>query len=339
MKTWQTFCTHRGSRVRLLILLAIFCLTSAGISLFLGPEALSPTQVIAGLCSSGDTVASRIVRYVRLPRICAGLLAGAALAGAGVIIQVVLANPLAAPSTIGVNSGAGLGAALCCALAPTAVSAVPLASFAGAFGGAVLVLFIARRTGASRLTLVLAGIAISGIFSAGIDMVLTFVPESLAGYSDFRIGSLQGADSRQLFPAFCLILPCLLAALSLHNELDVLALGADQARSLGLSARRLTLLALALAAALAGAAVSFAGLLGFVGLTVPHIARRLVGEESGPLLIASIFGGGGLLCLCDLLSQLLFAPYQLPVGILLSLLGGPFFIYLLLTQRRGRSHA
>ena len=117
----------------------------------------------------------------------------------------------------------------------------------------------------------------------------------------------------------------------------MLSLGREQAQSLGLAAGRLRLVFLGLAAALAGAAVSFCGLLGFVGLVVPHMMRRLVGEESGSLLAASALGGGALLCGCDLVSRLVFAPYELPVGIVMSLLGGPFFIWLLL-QRRGESH-
>ena len=231
-----------------------------------------------------------------------------------------------------------LAAALCCAAVPTAVAAVPLAAMAGAFFGAVLVLAVAERTGASRLTLVLAGVALSGVFNAGVDAVVTFVPEALNGYSDFRIGGLSGVSMAQLLPALGLIAPGILIALSLHNELDVLALGREQAQALGLSARPLRLVFLALAAALAGAAVSFAGLLGFVGLVVPHMMRRLVGEESGPLLAASALGGGALLCGCDLLSRLIFAPFELPVGIVMSFLGGPFFIWLLLRQKGGRIH-
>lgn len=337
MKDLQTYCTPSANR-KIILLLALMTAVVGGLSLCLGPEAISLSDVFSGLLTSGDTVVARIVRYVRLPRTCAGLLAGAALACSGVIVQVVLANPLAAPSTLGVNAGAGLAAALCCAIAPMAVAAVPFAAMGGAFLGAVVVLSIAERTGASRLTLVLAGVAMSGIFSAGVDCVLTFFPESLSGYSDFRIGGLAGVSMAQLGPACWLIFPGLVAALSLHNELDILALGREQAQALGLPARGLRLLALGIAAILAGAAVSFSGLLGFVGLMVPHMMRRLVGEESGPLLGASLFAGGTVLCGCDLLARLIFAPYELPVGIVMSLLGGPFFIFLLLCQKRGRIH-
>ena len=329
MKSLPTSSIQRSNHNFIVLCLLGLFLAVGALSLLLGPESIAPGQVLQGLFDPADTIARRIVLYVRLPRTLAGLLAGAALACAGVIVQVVLSN-------IGVNSGAGLAAALCCALLPTNLTAVPFAAFAGAFLGAVTVLAIAQRTGASRLTLVLAGLAISGIFSAGVDTILTFVPESLNGYSDFRIGGLDGVSLKQLKPAALLILPALLASLSLHNELDLLALGQEQAQALGVSAKKLRLAALGLSSVLAGAAVSFCGLIGFVGLMVPHIMRRLVGEESGPLLLTCALGGGVVLCGCDLLARLLFAPYELPVGILMSLLGGPFFIWLLLRSRGGR---
>ena len=294
-------------------------------------------EVLRALTGGGSgTTAFRIVRYVRLPRLCACLLAGGALAASGAIIQGVLSNALAAPSTIGVNAGAGLAVALCCAIAPTAVKVVPLAAMAGAFLGVMTVLMIARRTGASKITLVLAGVAVSSIFSAGIDAVVTFVPEALNGYSDFRIGGFSGVSMARILPALWPAILSFVASLSLHNEMDVLLLGKEQAQSLGLPAERLRVTLLGLAAVLAGAAVSVGGLVGFVGLIVPHIMRTLVGEESGPLLVSSALGGAALLGGCDLLGRMLFAPYEIPVGIVMSLAGGPFFIWLL--QRRGRLH-
>lgn len=317
--------------------------------------ALVPVAAVVSLCSGavpvplgellaalvrGDTgeTAGQILLLVRLPRVVGALLAGAALATAGTIIQGVLNNPMAAPNLIGVNAGAGLLVTLCCALAPTLTAVVPLAAFVGALLGTLLVLTLSQRAGAARITLVLAGIAISSIFSAGIDAVLTFVPEALNGYSDFRIGGLANLSLARVLPAAWVILPALVGTWALSGELDVLLLGGETAQSLGLSVKRLRLAFLVLASALAGAAVSFAGLLGFVGLLVPHMMRRLVGEESLPLLLASAGGGALLLTLCDLLARTVFAPYELPVGILLSLVGGPFFLWLLLGQRGGRSH-
>lgn len=335
MKSWQTSSMARNNR-RLLALLGTVLVILLG-SVCLGPVLMSPGTLWEALLGRGDRTAVYILRYVRLPRTLGCLLAGMALAVSGAIIQGVLSNPLAAPNIIGVNAGAGLAAALLCAIAPSAVRWLPLAAFLGAFLGAMLVLFIAERTGASKITLVLAGVAVSQIFSAGIDAVVTFVPDALNGYSDFRIGGLRNLSLGRLWPAAILIGVGLLLALSLAGELDVLMLGRDTAQSLGLPARGCRVLLLAIAAALAGAAVSFAGLLGFVGLIVPHIMRRLVGEESRALLMASALGGAGLLTLCDTLARTVFSPYELPVGIVMSLAGGPFFIWLLLRQRRHKA--
>jgi iron complex transport system permease protein len=336
MKTWRTFCIPTNKRPpALLPALAALTLLSAALSLCLGPVPLSPAQVLMALVGQGGDAAP-IVLYIRLPRTFGCLLAGAALAVSGAMIQSVLANPLAAPNIIGVNAGAGLMVALSCALFPTAAALTPVMAFLGALAGVLLVLFLAQRTGAARITLVLAGVAVSSMFSAGIDAVVTFVPQALNGYTDFRIGGFANLSMARLRPAFWLILTALLLAFSLADELDILALGTDTAQSLGLPARQYRLLFLAIAAALAGAAVSFSGLLGFVGLIVPNMARRLVGEESRPLLAVSALGGAALLTLCDLAARTLFSPYELPVGIVLSLAGGPFFLWLLLKQRGGR---
>lgn len=321
--------------------LALLCLLTAGaalLSLCVGAVAVSPVelwQVLMG--EEVQSPAHSILFYSRLPRTFGCLLAGAALACSGAVIQSVLANPLAAPNIIGVNAGAGLTVALGCALVPASAAAIPVMAFLGALAGVMLVLFLAQRTGAARITLVLAGVAVSSMFSAGIDAVVTFVPEALNGYSDFRIGGLDNLSMDRILPAACIILPALAGAFLLGGEMDVLMLGSDTARSLGLNAQRLRLVLLALAAAMAGGAVSFCGLLGFVGLIVPHIVRRALGEESRVLLGGCALGGACFLTVCDVLARTLFAPYELSVGIVLSLLGGPFFIWLLLRQRGGRS--
>lgn len=324
---------------RVYLVLALITLASAALSLMLGPVSLSPGEVISAFFKSeAVTSADRIALYARLPRTCGCIVAGAALAVSGAIIQGVLSNPLAAPNVIGVNSGAGLAAAVCCAFLPGAYALVPFAAFLGALLSVLLVLLIAERTGASKITLVLGGVAISSVLSAGVDAVVTFVPDALVGYSDFRIGSLSGLTMQKLAPAAWVVLAALALSFSLTHELDLLMLGRDTARSLGLRAGKMRILLLAVAAALAGAAVSFAGLLGFIGLIVPHIMRRLVGDESRLLLPGCAMGGAVMLLLCDLASRMLFRPYELPVGIALSFIGGPFFVWLLLRQRKGRTH-
>lgn len=320
----------------LFLVLLLLCL----LSLSLGAVHISFHNILVILSghAATDDTATTILLYSRIPRILATLLTGSALAASGAIVQSVLQNPLASPAVIGVNSGAGFAVSLLAVLWPGAYALLPLASFLGAFAAVLLVLTISERSGASKLSLVLSGIAIGGIFSALIDAVVTFVPDALNGYADFKIGGFSSIQPSRLLPAGLVILLSFLLALSLCRALDVLSLGFDQAQSLGLPARSMRLLFLALAACLAGAAVSISGMLGFLGLMAPHIVRQYVGDEAALLLPFSAITGAILLLLCDLLSRLLFAPYEIPVGILLSLLGGPFFICLLLRQRQGRIH-
>ena len=324
MRSWQISSTRKG-----LFWMALIMLTVAAAALSLGFGSVSLRE--------NPEAAWRIMHYIRLPRTCAALLAGAALAAAGAVIQTVLHNPLASPGVIGVNSGAGLMVAVVCALAPAAQQFTPVIAFAGALLSALLVVGIAQCTGASRMTVVLAGVAISNIFSAGIDAVVTFVPEALGGVSDYRIGGFSAVNMERIAPAAVMIGIGLVVLFTMTKQMDVLALGSETARSLGLAVGPVRFALLVLAAALSGAAVSFAGLLGFVGLIVPHAMRRFVGEESGPLLAASVLGGAGFVTLCDLLARVLFAPFELPVGVVLAFAGGPFFLWLLFRQRGGRA--
>lgn len=306
------------------------CVLAALASLFLGAAALSPGELLSGT----GTAAGRIFWYVRLPRTAGCLLAGAALSVAGCVIQNVLANPLASPNIIGVNAGAGLAVTVCCALGCLSGWVIAGAAFGGAFLAVMLVSLAAKAVGASRTTVILAGVAVNAFLGAISDAVTNLVPDAGALSSDFRVGGFGAVVPQRLVPAGVLILVALGAVFCLSNELEVLSLGEDTAKSLGLKAERLRTVFLALAALLCGAAVSFAGLLGFVGLIVPHAVRRFAGTRCARLLPLCALWGGAFVTVCDLLSRLLFRPQELPVGILLSALGGPFFLYIL-SKRRG----
>ncbi|MGN0773907.1 MAG: FecCD family ABC transporter permease [Candidatus Ventricola sp.] len=327
-----------GRNKAALALLLCALLAAALLSLCVGAVPVAPGDILAALLrGERETVGARIVLYTRLPRTVAALLSGCALAVAGAVIQTVLCNPLAAPNIIGVNASAGLAVAVACAVTPMSAVGMPAIAFAGALAGVLLVLALSELAGASRMTTVLAGVAISNLFSAAIDAVVTLAPDALSGYSDFKIGGFSGVTMARLGPAAAMILPCLVLLLTLSRQIDVLSLGAQTATSLGLSVRPVRLLLLTLAAAMCGAAISFSGLLGFVGLIVPHMMRRLVGEESLRLNLACAMGGAALVTLCDTLARVLFAPYELPVGIVLSFAGVPFFLWLLLKKRGGRA--
>jgi iron complex transport system permease protein len=284
MSNWQRFFTRQNKKI-VISILVVLMIISVGMSIAIGAVHISLKNLIAVFMEHDtESTYAKIILYSRLPRTCAAVLAGAALGVSGMVIQTVLNNPLASSNVIGVNSGAGFAVALVCAVSPAMQKYTPVVAFLGALASVLLVMFLSQSMAASKLTVVLAGVAISNLFGAGIDAVVTFVPDALNGVTDFKIGGFEGVTMTQLKPAMWMIFVCLLILLSLSRQLDILSLGSDTAKSLGLAVGPMRVVFLVLAAALAGAAVSFSGLLGFIGLIVPHAMRKLVGEESSILL-------------------------------------------------------
>lgn len=339
MKHSPKSCSNNRKRIRALYLLGfVSLLASALLGVALGGTPL-PFSAIwkamrEGLTASAD---GRILLYVRLPRTAAALLCGGALAVSGAVIQGVLANRLASPSIIGVNAGAGLAVTLCTALGIYGGWRMALAAFLGAFAAVTAVSLGARKWGASRGTVILLGVAMNSLLGAISDAMITFFPEVGTMSRDFKVGQFMAVTGQKLLPAAVLILLALAVLMTLTNELDVLTLGEDNARGLGMNTSRMRTLFLLLAALLAGCAVSLAGLLSFVGLVVPHVVRRVAGSKSSHLLGLCALFGAAFVCLCDTAARTLFAPYELPVGILMAFLGAPFFVFILIRGKGGHS--
>lgn len=263
----------------------------------------------------------------------AGVLAGAAFSVSGALIQEVLDNPLASPNIIGANSGAGLAVLSVSALAQAGVAVVlplPAAAFLGALLPSGLIMLVSSRAGVSRLTVVLAGVAVNAVFTAGMNAIHISAPNAYLGSSTYLVGGLSGIVMSDLgLPAVLICAGIALASL-LAPRLNVLSLGSQAAHAVGVPVAALRAAGLAIASLLAGAAVSFSGLIGFIGLMVPHVARRFVGHDLRHVIPVSALWGAAFTLLADLLARMLFAPYELPVGILMSAIGGPFFIFLLM---------
>lgn len=326
-------------KILVLIILAAAVVVSALAGVCLGAVKLSPGEVLSALAEGTGTVDGRIVYCVRLPRVLGSMLAGAALAVSGAIIQAVLGNPLASPGVIGVNAGAGFFTILCSAIFPAAANWLPAAAFLGAFASVAGVYLIARKTGASKITLVLAGVAMSSLFNAGTDAVTELCPETLTGISSFKIGGLNSVTLEKITPAWIIILVGIAAAFLLSRETDLISLGDKTAFTLGMNVKAVKFILLVIAAALAGAAVSFTGVLGFVGLIVPHICGRIAGYDCKYKLPACVLCGAAFVTLCDVLSRTLFSPSEISLGIVISFIGVPFFIYLLLRKKGGNHGA
>ena len=318
----------------------LFLMTAILFSICLGSVKITFNEllhVVKNGMKTIETPAARIFWYARLPRTIACALAGAALAVSGAVIQSVLTNKLASPGIIGVNAGAGLAVTLCCAVGAFSGWMIAGAAFGGAVSAVLLVALTAQKIGASRTTVILGGVAVNSCLNAASEAISTLVPDAGMQAADFRVGGFSNVAYTRLLPAGILIIIGLLILLTLTNELDVISLGEDTAQGLGMPVKKMRTVFLIISALLAGAAVSFSGLLGFVGLIVPHISRKMVGSENGKLIPFCALLGAGFVTLCDLFARTLFSPYEIPVGILLSLIGGPFFLFLLIKRKGGHS--
>lgn len=315
-------------------------LVVAVVSLVVGASSVGPVELVR-LLTGGEVspVARNILVNMRIPRVAAGLLAGASLATAGALIQTVLDNPLASPSIMGVNSGAALAVLLVSAVPALGATADPariaVAALVGALVATGLVFVVSARAGVSRLTVVLAGVALNAVFGAGQNAVLAIVPNVYVGTSSFLVGGFSGVLMGDLAAPALLSAAGLVAGLALAPTLNLLSLGAEGAHALGVPVRGVRLATLAAASLMAAAAVSFAGLVGFVGLVVPHLVRRVFGADVRRRAPLSAAWGATFTLACDTFARTAFAPYELPVGIVLAFIGGPFFVYLIM---RGRGY-
>lgn len=320
----------------ILILFLLLILTSFTGILF-GSVFIEPSSVIKSLFSNDtDTTVRTLIITVRLPRVLGGLFAGIGLACAGVILQGVMNNSLASPNTIGVNSGSGFAVMLGMMLFPSNALVIPGFAFCGALLTSLLVFLLAYVADSSRTTIILAGITISSFLSAGINAIKLLDTDISINLTSFMVGSLSGLTTSKLVLPCALIVATFLISLFFAGSLNLLGLGDDIARSLGMNVPFTRFLLLVLASIMAGSVVSYAGLLSFIGLIVPHICRQLFGNDARILLPCSALLGGSFVILCDLLGRILFAPFELPAGIIMAFIGGPFFLYLLLKKKGGR---
>jgi len=310
------------------------------LGVLLGATELKLGSALAAIARGNtDSPDARILLFVRLPRVLAGVVCGMALAVSGAVIQGVLANRLASPSMIGVNSGAGLAVTLCSAFGIMGGWQLSLCSFLGAFLTVMLVSIGAKKWGASRGTVILMGVALNAFLGAISDSITTLIPEVSVMGSDFKIGDFSAAAYGKVAPAAVVIVLAVVVLTTLANELDLLTLGDENAKGLGLNTGAARVIFLLLAALLAGAAVSVCGLLAFVGLLVPHAVRRMSTSQARHLIPLCALFGAGFVTLCDTLARVLFAPYELPVGIIMAFLGAPFFVFVLIKGKGGHRHA
>ncbi len=347
-----------GERTRLsprrwfaiLLILGVMSGLAVVICLQFGVEAIGFTQAVrilfhalqqdqAGLEAAGS--AAVILVHIRLPRILLAFLVGACLAAVGVALQALLRNPLADPYVLGISSGAALGAGIAILLGLTgsalAFSALPICAMAGGLLSVLVVYRMAASYGYLPVhTLLLAGVILNAIFSALVMFVTSIMePNRAFGMMSWLMGTLTAPDYSALvvLAAYLLLGTCILFRHA--SSLNLLTLGEEAARSLGVEVERVKRTVFFTSALLTGAVVSVSGMIGFVGMVIPHAIRMTIGADHRLLLPAAALVGGMFLMAADTIARTLLAPAEIPVGIVTALAGGPFFIYLLMTRKAG----
>jgi iron complex transport system permease protein len=313
----------------------------------IGPAKIPLGRIAAALYADGaDPVLLHrdqiILLTIRLPRIAMASIVGALLAGAGAAMQGLFRNPLADPGLVGVSAGASLAAAAAIVLADKAAPSLmasaafllPLAAFCGALATTALLYRMATRQGRTSIaTMLLAGLALGALAGAGTGLLVFLADDrQLRDITFWMLGSLAGATWQKVAAITPVLVSLLLLFPAVGRGLDSLALGETEAFHVGVAVERLKRLLIVLVAAAAGAAVSVSGVIGFVGIIVPHLLRLAIGSGHRLLLPASAFGGAILLVMADTFARTIAAPAELPIGIVTALIGAPFFLFLLLSQ-------
>ncbi|UUI68029.1 iron ABC transporter permease [Aeromicrobium duanguangcaii] len=335
-----------GRRTLVLVGFAVLLVAGTFVSATVGQLPVSMRDVAGALLHGigidtswrpDDTIIEQTLLQIRFPRVTMSILVGATLAVAGAVMQAIFGNPLAEPGVVGVSAGAALGAAAAIAFGLTAFGgwAVAIMAFAGGFAATVLVYATARVGGRTEVvTLLLTGIAVNAFAGAGLALVMFAADTGSREQIVFwQLGSMNGSRWSEVLIVGLIGLPTCLVGIALARKYDLLSLGERTAAHLGLRVERLRVGSILLVALLTGVAVAFAGIISFVGLVVPHLVRMLLGPSHRTLLVASMLGGAALLVWADLLARTLVTGSDLPIGLLTSLIGGPFFFYLVRTTR------
>jgi len=319
--------TRRFALVIGLAALLLAAVMAAGVAL--GTIALPARDVLRALAGAGDSLTLSVVRDLRLPRVALAALVGAGLALSGTALQATLRNPLAEPYLLGVSGGAAVGAVLAVVAGMASAALLPLAAFAGAVAAVVVALLVARAAGgrADGRVLLMAGVVVGAFANAAIMVVLANAPaDAIRNATWWMMGSVGGAEwtGVRALAAYVAIGGGVLWANAL--DVDALTLGEEPAAALGVQVERTTRLVYLVSALLAAATVSAAGLVGFVGLVVPHLARATGLRTQRPLLAAAALIGAALVVAADLVARTVMPPAELPLGAVTALIGVPFFL-------------
>ncbi|MCI7261585.1 MAG: iron ABC transporter permease [Selenomonas sp.] len=316
-------------RILILLVLAVLACFGGIISIMKGSVNVPLNEIIAAMTGGSAGMHQQIILNIRLPRTIVAGLVGVNLALSGAILQAVMKNPLADPHIIGISAGAGIMGIFIMLLFPDLSWLITPAAFAGAMGAAILIYILAWKNGIQPIRIILAGVAVSAFLGAGISALMIIYSDRVHSALMWMVGGLSARSWPQVMIIWPYTLAGMIFTLLAARHLNILQLGDELAKGLGLRVERTRLILTAAAALLAASAVSVVGLLGFVGLIVPHAARLMIGSDYRYLLPATIFLGAATVMLSDTFARVAFAPVELPVGIIMAAIGAPFFLFLL----------
>ncbi|MCR5698421.1 MAG: iron ABC transporter permease [Treponemataceae bacterium] len=318
----------------LLFVISIFLLfVLSFLSIFLETSSLSFKEAI----SLSSEIAKIVILQVRLPRTLSIIVCAIAFSISGLLLQTSLNNVLASPGIIGINSGSALFVLIISLCFPYSALAKSCGALLGSFLAISLVYFISIKGGVSKTTLILSGVAVSSFLTAGSDIIITLHPEIIADKVAFSLGGFQNVSFSSLEIASPIVVLCIVCSFVLAKGMDLFELGDEVAFGLGLNVKLYRILSIFVASFLAASAVSICGLLSFMGLIIPNLVRIFLKGSKTPLWKKMLFCmtfGADFLLLCDILSRVIFFPYELPVGLFLSTLGSPFFIWMIATKKK-----
>ena len=323
--------SSRKNMKKILAIVILFVLFIATVlfSIGTGSVKIPINEVLKHLFSSEESINKSIIVNIRLPRVLIGILVGASLAVSGAILQAVMQNPLADPGIIGVSSGASLAAIFIMLILPGYSHLVPIAAFIGGMLATFIIYILAWDNGIKPMRIILAGVAVNAILGGATSLLSVLNSDKIQGIILWVNGSLSGKNWLDLESVYLYIIFGLVLSFFCIRPANILLLGDEKATNLGLNTNRTRILLSILAAFLAGISTSIVGIIGFIGLVIPHISRFIIGSDYKYLLPFSMIGGATLLVMADTFARTIAKPIELPVGTLMAVVGGPFFLYLL----------
>lgn len=321
-------------RVRVFLLMIVILLAAILFSIRVGSVSVSYKDIFDAFTSDAGGTAG-IIRDIRIPRVLMAVVVGANLAVSGVLLQGVMRNPMADPGITGISSGASVVVMIVMLYFPGAASSVPIFGFIGGILACMLIYSLAWKQGLSAVRIVLAGVAVNSILGGVSSLISILNSESLSSVLTWLNGELgkKGWDKVGAIAVYSII--GLVLAMLVHRCCDLLALGDKNTKSLGYNPNLLRILISAIAVFLAGISTAYVGVIGFIGLVVPHMSRMLMGSEHKYLIPFSGLLGAIVLLIADTIGRIVIAPYEIPVGVIMTVCGGPFFLYLLRKDSKG----